>query len=137
MRKPVCNAVSLTLHRRKNLRLLCTINDALLNRQILLQGIGQKITLREIFAQRCQSHLSDLNRGPVLYESTALPTELRWQHMYYIEFAKNSKLSKLADISCPANPPHFWIVQFRVRIVRHIASNNRTRWQYTFKEVGV
>ncbi len=27
------------------------------------------------------SHLPDLNRGPSLYKSVALPTELRWRYL--------------------------------------------------------
>ena len=38
------------------------------------EGVSDSLRVPE-----SQSHRSDLNRGPMLYESIALPTELRWR----------------------------------------------------------
>jgi hypothetical protein len=40
---------------------------------------GRGLASRETAAERKESHLRDSNPGLQLYESCALPTELRWQ----------------------------------------------------------
>ena len=54
--------------------------------------------------KRSWSHFPELNRGPTLYESVALPTELKWRWLFQVDLAKirsNSVRFSCSNRKCP------------------------------------
>ena len=64
------------------------------------------------FRKLGESHLPDLNRRPELYESSALPTELRWRPLASGHALRSVRKYRAGSLVCP--PCSIWVNKWAI-----------------------